>query len=341
MARVSVDDTVWRGPREVRLRRVASKLAGRDWSQRELVGTLVAVWSICYDQVSVEISIEDVDTAAELDGFAAALVECNLARRAGKFRINVAGAAKHVAYLLGQSENGKKSGGVRRKKTDGKHAESSKEPSKLPSGYLEGSLKLRSGDLEASRNHSLSPDTAPDTAPDKRETPPASPPAPSLPLELVRPEPEPTPPSGPKRKRRKAPMPDGWTPREPQAQQARALGLDVAREADKFRIWTGAVGQVYADWDLGFANHLDREADRPGRKLPVRDTSPPPSTAPYVVLDDDGTPLVFGSLAGGPNASDAPGATETPGVRPGYPRDRIVAPGASHVALVTSRGSNA
>ena len=145
MARMSVDDRFLRDPRVKKL----AKLCG--WSRRETMGALLDVWAVAYDRAQPTISAEDVDLAAELEGFTAKMVEAGLAqRRPGGKRggyggdVWISGVSKRVEYLADArskgSVGGKKSGEVRR---------ASRKP-----------LKGQNGDPQGSTNP---PDRVPDS----------------------------------------------------------------------------------------------------------------------------------------------------------------------------------
>lgn len=94
----------------------------------------------------------------------------------------------------------------------------------------------------------------------------------------------------PSKAERETVMPEGWAPSVASLAYAGTLGLDPHREAEKFKTWTGAKGARYANWDLAFRSHLNREADRPGRaNAPAAKVAPP--RRPAVFLGDDGLPL--------------------------------------------------
>lgn len=77
MARVSLDGKVWKDPRVKRLAKRQSMTV------REVVGTLAAVWDVAYDNKSPEMPRVDVDTAADVDGFATDMVIEQLADELG------------------------------------------------------------------------------------------------------------------------------------------------------------------------------------------------------------------------------------------------------------------
>lgn len=109
MARMAIDDMIGRDPRVLRL----AKLTG--WSRRELCGALIVdIWPLCYDRLSAELPVEDVDTAAELVGFADLMVQSGLATRAGRRgagrAIRLSGAEDRIQYLLSKRAAGRTGG---------------------------------------------------------------------------------------------------------------------------------------------------------------------------------------------------------------------------------------
>lgn len=135
MARMSIDDQVLRDPRVIRLSKLMS------WSRRETLGCLLDVWALCYDRAWHVLPIDDVDTAAQSEGFHTHLITVGLGRMAPldvdadadadidlavgdgvgdgvTYGIHIAGAAKRVAYLQTHDDKsakgGKRSGEVRR-----------------------------------------------------------------------------------------------------------------------------------------------------------------------------------------------------------------------------------
>lgn len=72
----------------------------------------------------------------------------------------------------------------------------------------------------------------------------------------------------PARRRQRREMPEGWAPTAKHAEQAKALGVDLIAEREKFTAWCLAQGQIYVDWDQAFRNWLlnarERQQRRPG-----------------------------------------------------------------------------
>lgn len=111
MARMSIDDKLLRDTRAIRLARRFG------WRRQEAIGRLLDVYAVAYDRERDTLSVEDVDIAAEQDGFAAAMVEVDLAEqsRAG---VRIRGAAERIRYLTQAADAGRlgglKSGETRR-----------------------------------------------------------------------------------------------------------------------------------------------------------------------------------------------------------------------------------
>ena len=56
-------------------------------------------------------------------------------------------------------------------------------------------------------------------------------------------------------------LPDEWQPNEGHADRARSEGVDLRREALKFRNWAVGKGEARSNWDLTFTNWLLRAAE--------------------------------------------------------------------------------
>lgn len=101
---MSIDDSALRDPRVLRLAKALS------WSRRETLGALLDVWTLCYDRVSSVLPREDIDTAANHDGFSAELERVGLGHDSPD-GFALAGAAERILYLNGNHrENGRKGG---------------------------------------------------------------------------------------------------------------------------------------------------------------------------------------------------------------------------------------
>jgi uncharacterized phage protein (TIGR02220 family) len=103
VARMSIDDKALRDPRVLRL---AKRLG---WSRRETLGALLDVWAVCYDRVASVLEVEDVDAAAELEGFAEHMGHVGLADLVPE-GAEIRGAHKRIRYLANQAERGRAGG---------------------------------------------------------------------------------------------------------------------------------------------------------------------------------------------------------------------------------------
>ena len=98
--RVNMDSSIATDPR---FKLLASDLG---ISRNELVGALFYVWLACYERRSERLSKRLADASAEIDGFANALVEAELADDDGD-AILVHGATERIQFLLSQAEKGR------------------------------------------------------------------------------------------------------------------------------------------------------------------------------------------------------------------------------------------
>lgn len=231
MARMSVDDMVGRDPRV----RLLAKSLG--WSVRETVGCLVIdVWPICYDQMTHLISERVLDAAADREGFAAALIDAELAHRDRSGKVYVAGAKKRIEYLAAKQRAGHE-GGV-------KSAESRRKTPKQTSST--------SGSTPQARRNPPVPDSAP--VPDS-----VSAPDPDMALGGVAGEeawwgnPAPAAPAkAPRVRKVAAKLPQDWTP----GPFAIPDGVDPQRELQRFRNHAEANGRTCKDWNAAWRNWL-------------------------------------------------------------------------------------
>lgn len=108
---MSIDDALLRDPRVTLL---AKRLAV---TRFDAIGRLLSVWAICYDRVATALPAEQIDAAAEVDGFAAHLVSAGLAVSVsgGKgggagsvFRLM--GVASRIEYLNRAKSSGREGG---------------------------------------------------------------------------------------------------------------------------------------------------------------------------------------------------------------------------------------
>jgi len=251
MARMSIDDKVGRDPR------ITLLALALGWSKRELVGCLVLdVWPLCYDQESALVSERIIDAAAGHTGFAAAMVEAELATRDRSGKLRITGAAKRIAYLDHQKKAGRE-GGL-------KSAEMRAKESKGKPRVREASLNRASSDGQGSGNPSV-----PDTVPDSASAPDAAPD--SVPDGVTQRE-DTEPPARPKHKGakdhtepsgasgdRKARLPADWTPARSEVnieaeRVAAARGVDIQAELKSMRDWATANASKKVDWDATWRN---------------------------------------------------------------------------------------
>jgi hypothetical protein len=160
MARMSIDDMISRDPRITMLAQALG------WSRRETLGCLVGdIWPIAYDQRAWLLSEKVIDAAAGRVGFAAAMADCDLARRARGGKFAISGARERIEYLNKKKDAGHV-GGI--KSAESREKNSSKSQARA-SGVLE-----HGGSTPQARGNPIVPDTA--TAPDAALSPPADPP---------------------------------------------------------------------------------------------------------------------------------------------------------------------
>lgn len=151
MARMSIDDMVGRDPRITMLAHALG------WSRREAVGCLVAdVWPIVYDQRTELISERVLDAAAGHAGFAAALIECELATRDRSGKVLIKGARERIRYLETKTDAGRQ-GGLN-------SAETRRKISSKRQAGLEASVEVKRSTRQAGLNPPV-PDSAPDPVP--------------------------------------------------------------------------------------------------------------------------------------------------------------------------------
>ncbi|HKP08299.1 MAG TPA: hypothetical protein VJU58_13685 [Microbacterium sp.] len=119
---MSIDDKLLRDPRAVRLARRFG------WRRQEAIGRLLDVYAVAYDREREVLSVEDVDIAAEQDGFADAMFEVDLAEQV-RTGVRIKGAAERIAYLAHKSEAGRiggvKSGESRRNRREAERSSAS------------------------------------------------------------------------------------------------------------------------------------------------------------------------------------------------------------------------
>jgi hypothetical protein len=199
--RVNVDSQALTDPR---IRRIGKRLGISRW---DALGRLIAVWHNCYDRRASIVSTEDVDECVELDGFAVAMVECDLAdpperisnaAEIGLSRglIYVRGVTDRIRFLDEQKAKGRASGEARRKSSveyetarrvvqttlehrfaggsteQRTHVQPPVQPDSEPPKNV-GSTETRTYSLALSPDLALS--LAPDLAPDQKNPPDSGP----------------------------------------------------------------------------------------------------------------------------------------------------------------------
>ena len=171
MARMSIDDMVGRDPRITMLAQTLG------WSRREVVGCLVAdVWPIVYDQRTELISERVLDAAAGHAGFAAALIECELATRDRSGKVVIRGARERIKYLDHKTEAGRQ-GGLKSAESRSKNSSKRQARGKQTSSSGEADVKHGGSTGQAAGNPPV-PDTvpvpslSPDSPPAARESKP-------------------------------------------------------------------------------------------------------------------------------------------------------------------------
>ena len=232
MARISVDDSLLRDPRVVRLARACG------WSRRETIGALLDVWAVCYDRVSPSLELADIDIAADREGFGELMIGAGLAA-VDSGRVRVSGAAGRIDYLTTAAQSGKRGGN--RKSMNSK-----------------GSPKPYKGGASDPLGWCYPPDRVPDSVPDPV---PDSPPVPD-PEGEVRPRKRGAP------RLRSVLLPADWVPRRDEESMAAASGVSAEAEAAKMRDWAAAKGETARDWDARFRNWIRRAAGDGKRMAP-------------------------------------------------------------------------
>lgn len=109
--RVNVDDSALHEPR---LRCLAKTLGIGHY---EALGRIIHVWMLCYNRRTATVRTIDIDVAAELDGFAAAMITEELAEQTDE-GVYVRGVTERIEFLERQADRGRKSGASRRNKSE-------------------------------------------------------------------------------------------------------------------------------------------------------------------------------------------------------------------------------
>ncbi len=268
MPRVNLDSMVWTDPRVKRL----AKLAGM--SMPFVVGTLAAVWNVAYEAKDPIMRALDVDTAAEVDGFAAMMMapSVQLAEARDHGAVFLRGVTKRIAYLLTQAERGRLGGLAKAeaKRSDGQFVADAKQPPSTGQAhaYHSGSLPLPP-DLPPAPDPDLDPALSPDLGRGAVAQPDNVIPFARTSDDMTGPEPEwwgnpkPKTPPPAKERRKACAMPSGWAPSVHHHALAREQGVDAMAQADQFRDHHAARGSTFKDWDAAFRTWL-RNAKRFG-----------------------------------------------------------------------------
>lgn len=166
---MSVDDSALRDPRMLRL---SKRL---QWKPRETLGALLFVWAITYDRKHPIVPLEDVDSAADHDGFCAAMIAVGLAVDTPE-GVLVKGAIERIKYLDESVESGRRGGLVTQAKRRAEHNSQGSDQA-----TVEGTDRVRRGPVnppppDPSPPPPPVPDSAPD--PDARESAAETPSAP-------------------------------------------------------------------------------------------------------------------------------------------------------------------
>jgi len=235
MARMSIDDKLTRDPRAVRLGRIYG------WRRQEAIGRLLDVFALTYDRERDVIPGEDIDIAAEQDGFAVSMELVGLAEKTPK-GYRVKGAAERIRYLQECRDSGRV-GGI-------KSGESRRERSK---GNAKRPFKgNRSDPSEGSEGLGKPP-------------PPPPPPPPVQERESASGASGSAVPDPPKRKRtdRGVQIPEGWRPSTSSANQsteadARKRGVNLVTELESLHDWARSHGITRKDWDAQWRNWMRR-----------------------------------------------------------------------------------
>ena len=108
--RVNMDSSIASDPRFKKLGRAL----GISW--REAIGSCFLVWLACYERRAGEFPADEIDIAAEIDGFAEALVAVGLAHVVDDALIALHGVDQRIEFLLKQAEKGRRGGNAKAKK---------------------------------------------------------------------------------------------------------------------------------------------------------------------------------------------------------------------------------
>src|SRR3990167_2762243 len=133
--RVNMDSSIINDPR---FKLVAADM-GKSW--REVIGSCFLLWTACYERRSICLRLDEADVAAELPGFAEALIKRGLATRTDAETMRVHGVEARIAFLEKQSEKGKRGGQAKAKKDKTGQAYASGAAKASPEAEATGSAK--------------------------------------------------------------------------------------------------------------------------------------------------------------------------------------------------------
>lgn len=240
MARMAIDDMFVRDPRIVKVQRAVRASTGAELTRHDVMGRLLCVFAIVYDRVDDVLSVDDIDIAAELDGFAEAMIVAGLASR-DRRGVLIRGANKRLEYLRTRSdsgrEGGRKSGETRRNRA--------KQTAKVT--------------FEANEARPNPPDLVPDPVPDL---------VPDLPPAPVRER------AASRVRSPAAQLQPGWIPDRSAANveaeaAAKARGVSLRDELANLRDWAADSGKPGKDWNARWRRWIRtaKPAQRNGHSL--------------------------------------------------------------------------
>lgn len=235
--RLSVESSVFTDPR---FKLLAKKLG---MGKFEVVGRCTAVWLCCYERRDHRLSADMIDAAAEHEGFADALVTCELATQSGKqdgATVSLRGARERIAFLLSQQERGRKGGQSRALKAQA-NAKQTLEQALEQSPSVASSEGLSNDPSHAQAYSSSSSSSLASTKSLALAAPP----------EKKRAKPKAT----------ASPIPEGWQANQTHARLASELSLSLEEQTAKFRDHHAAKGTNFADWDAAFRTWLRRSKE--------------------------------------------------------------------------------
>ncbi len=144
--RVNMDSSIASDPR---FKLVAAAL---DVKWTEVIGSCFLLWLACYDRRSERLRKVEADIAAEMKGFAQALVEEGLADDCGDEIILIHGVRERIEFLVKQAERGAKGG-----KSKGK-----RKPKRTPSErQANDQADAKANASDTAKAYTLTPDLSP------------------------------------------------------------------------------------------------------------------------------------------------------------------------------------